>query len=217
MWQTRTPKAAQTWTPEACQRWADEKEQQGLAAGAEDEGAAGRATQPPQEQPPPPLGWIDYNQEQQGLAAGRATQPPPPDAQEDMDTTPEPAATPDIPALRLTPGKRTFAQWQAFNQQFIQNNVKRGQMDLMYKKWSHAEWDQYLWRMDDRGLENSFNWPRVRWYDWLLASRAREQKEAEEVKETQRLLEEQMYGPEEGEGDLDAPFPGTRGKRRRHT
>jgi hypothetical protein len=187
MWQTWTPEAAQTWTPEARQRWADEKEQQ-------------------------------------GLAAGRATQPPPPDAQEDMDTTPQSrltpqdaAATPDPVGGQDTRKRRTSPEWHAFNKQFNKNNVKGGQMDLMYKKWSHAEWDQYLWRMDDRGLENSFNWPRVRWYDWLLASRAREQKEAEEVKETQRLLEEQMYGPEEGEGDLDAPFPGTRGKRRRHT
>jgi hypothetical protein len=140
---------------------------------------------------------------------------------EDMDTTLDPknaAATPDAENPKnaaATRRQRTIGQYHEHIKQFNKDNVRGEKMDVMYKKWSHDAWDQWLFRMDDRGLEKSWNWNRLKWYEWYLAARARAQKQAEEDAKTQRLLERQMYGREEGDSDVDPPFPGE--KRRRHT
>ena len=131
---------------------------------------------------------------------------------------PQPANTPDAEnpnnaaATRI---QRTSKQYNEHIEQFNKNNVEGEKMDVMYKKWSHDAWDQWLFRMDDRGLEKSWDWSRLKWYEWYLAARARAQKQAEEDAKTQRLLERQMYGREEGDSDVDSPFPGE--KRRRYT
>jgi hypothetical protein len=121
--------------------------------------------------------------EQQNAAARRVTEPPPQDAATDcIDATP--------PQGDTGPKRKTTQAWQAFNKHFEQNNPKNGQNDEMYKKFTYSEWDEYMYRMDDRGIQGSFDWPKVRWYEWLLAARSREKKEAEEMKEAEGRAEE---------------------------
>jgi hypothetical protein len=114
----------------------------------------------------------------------------------DMDTsTLDPknaAATPDAEnpnnaaATRI---QRTSKQYNEHIEQFNKNNVEGEKMDVMYKKYSHDQWDQWLFRLDDRGLEKSWNWNRLKWYEWYLTARARAQKQAEEDAKRQRLLQ----------------------------
>ena len=114
----------------------------------------------------------------------------------DMDTnTLDPknaAATPDAEnpnnaaATRI---QRTSKQYNEHIEQFNKNNVEGEKMDVMYKNYSHDQWDQWLFRLDDRGLEKSWNWNRLKWYEWYLTARARAQKQAEEDAKRQRLLQ----------------------------
>jgi hypothetical protein len=88
-----------------------------------------------------------------------------------------------------TPKRRTLQAWNTFNKHFFQNNLKDGPNDIMFKNFSYSDWDQYIWRMDDRGIQG---WPKVRWYEWLLAARSREKKEAEEMKEAEKKEAEEI-------------------------
>jgi hypothetical protein len=108
-------------------------------------------------------------------------------ATDGIDATPR--GTEDYPD---TPKRRTLQAWNTFNKHFDQNNLKDGPNDIMFKNFSYSDWDQYIWRMDDRGIQGSFGWPKVRWYEWLLAARSREKKEAEEMKEAEKKEAEEI-------------------------
>ena len=102
----------------------------------------------------------------------------------DMDTS-----TLDPKNAAATRIQRTSKQYNEHIEQFNKNNVEGEKMDVMYKKYSHDQWDQWLFRLDDRGLEKSWNWNRLKWYEWYLTARARAQKQAEEDAKRQRLLQ----------------------------
>ena len=135
--------------------------------------------------------WAE-EKERQKAAAERATQPPPQDGATDgIDATPR--GTEDHPDVAdATPKRKTLQAWHTFNKHFDQNNPKNDQNDTMFKNFTYSEWDQYIWRMDDRGIQGSFGWSKIRWYEWLLAARSREKKEAEEMKEAEKKEAEEI-------------------------
>ncbi len=95
----------------------------------------------------------------------------------DMDTStlnPKNAATtPDAENpnnAAATRPRRTRKQYDEHIEEFNKNNVEDEKMDVMYKKYSHDQWDRWLFSLDDRGLPQSWNWNRLKWYEWYLLS-----------------------------------------------
>jgi hypothetical protein len=81
--------------------------------------------------------------------------------------------------------RRTRKQYDEHIEEFNSNNVEGERMDKMYKKFSHEQWDYYLFSLDDNGLAKSWNWNRLKWYEWYLTARARSEKQAQEEKQAQ--------------------------------
>ena len=102
----------------------------------------------------------------------------------DMDTS-----TLDPKNAAATRIQRTSKQYNEHIEQFNKNNVEGEKMDVMYNKYSHDQWDRWLFSLDDRGLPQSWQWNRPKWYEWYLTARARAQKQAEEDAKRQRLLQ----------------------------
>jgi hypothetical protein len=118
----------------------------------------------------------------------------------DMDTNtlhPNNAATtPDAENpnnAAATRPRRTRKQYDEHIEEFNSNNVEGEKMDVMYKKYSHEQWDYYLFSLDDRGLPQSWNWNRLKWYEWYLSARARSEKQAEEDASRQRVLQAEAF------------------------
>ena len=110
----------------------------------------------------------------------------------DMDTsTLDPnnaATTPDAENpnnAAATRPRRTRKQYDEHIEEFNSNNVEGERMDKMYKNFSHEQWDYYLFSLDDNGLAKSWNWNRLKWYEWYLTARARSEKQAQEEKQAQ--------------------------------
>jgi hypothetical protein len=101
---------------------------------------------------------------------------------------PQPANTPDAENpnnAAATRPRRTRKQYDEHIEEFNSNNVEGERMDKMYKKFSHEQWDYYLFSLDDNGLAKSWNWNRLKWYEWYLSARARSEKQAQEEKQAQ--------------------------------
>jgi hypothetical protein len=101
---------------------------------------------------------------------------------------PQPANTPDAENpnnAAATRPRRTRKQYDEHIEEFNSNNVEGERMDKMYKKFSHEQWDYYLFSLDDNGLAKSWNWNRLKWYEWYLTARARSEKQAQEEKQAQ--------------------------------
>ena len=105
-------------------------------------------------------------------------------------TTPDAENPNNAAATRL---RRTRKQYDEHIEEFNKNNVEDEKMDVMYKKYSHDQWDRWLFSLDDRGLPQSWNWNRLKWYEWYLSARARSEKQAQEDASSQRGLQAEAF------------------------